>query len=382
MTDPIDVLQSQDGKATRANLRWGGQKRPLWETFDELSYDLCLRWIGRFAPYESVAAQWALAGAVEFANGIVIPTRIFQLRVVYLELQRVLWGAHYFCDLFRLSGAVVLEARARQLLEDLLQAQELLSGSRVLPIEICLGGTETDISTGQARKILDLTHEVGSEIKVLLSWVREDLLFCGRLDNLLPLSHEKMGKLALTGPIAQACGRLEDLRISADSTPRKSHSSCPTYSALKCNLRVYWTERSTWLKFWATNDETVMKNEGDAKDRFLSVAFQITQSVEILKHVVSNFAQGHYRVACPIELQKPPPVSFALEAPSGRMECIINSAGKVRLLSHSMALRPVVNSWLSGIGLDDLELAVTSLGIDQGQGDLCWQDGFDTSNTL
>jgi formate hydrogenlyase subunit 5 len=341
---------------TSVNIKWGGENRPLWQTLEKLPMQAAVKWCDRFSPFEAIAAEWAYARCFESMFALDIPPRAQDLRSVYAEVQRLLWAFQYCGVLFKSLGDEIRNQQFMRLREQVLEGQEILTGSRILPQILCIGGIERDLSVGERKKLKNLVRNLEYEMRLFFKDLRGDQFIMGRLAGLMVTSDRTTRRLSILGVLGQASGAANDLRIDS-----------PYGSYKRVTLQIFDSERTVdWF------DNLLMApTKGDGLNRLRSVFFQIRQSLNIVDVLLDTLQEGPIR----LELGELPEIQpgvwiQGIEGGSGPIFCIVNE-GKIRFSSHSMRMVGVVERLLRGVRADDFELAFASLGIDFMQADLC-----------
>ena len=348
---------SFDGdRINSASIKWGAENRPLWATLDKLPLQAAVKWVDRFSPFEAIAVEWTFSQCFEEMFGIEIPARAQDLRTIYSEVQRLLWAFHYCANLFKTLGDEIRYQQFLRLREQVLEGQEILTGSRVLPQILCIGGIERDLSVGEKKKLKTLVRNIEYEMRLFFKDLPGDQFVMGRLAGLLVISERTARRLSILGGLGQASGAANDLRVDS-----------PYGSYKRVTLQIFDSERTVdWF------DNLLMRpTKGDGLNRLRSVFFQIRQSLNIIDVILDTLKEGEVR----LELGEMPEVQpgvwiKGVEGGSGPIFCIVNE-GKIRFSSHSIRMVGIVEHLLKGSRADDWELSIASLAIDFMQADLC-----------
>jgi len=341
---------------TSVHIQWGAENRPLWKTLENLPLHAAIKWCDRFSPFEAVAAEWAFAGCFESMFGVEPPPRAQDLRTVYSEIQRLLWSFHYCAQMFQALGDDIRTQQFLRLREQVFEGQEILTGARVLPQILCIGGIERDLSVGEKKKLKNLLQSLEQEMRLFFKDLPEDQFVMGRLSGLLVISERSAKTLSLLGVLGQASGVSHDLRLDF-----------PYGSYKRAAIQTFDTERTVdWF-----DQLLVPAVKGDGLNRLRSVFFQIQQSLAVIYRLLDNLQEGPVK----LELGELPEIQpgvwiRGVEGGSGPLYCVVNE-GQVRFTSHSMRMVHIIEALLKGIRTDDFELAFASMGIDLMQADLC-----------
>jgi Ni,Fe-hydrogenase III large subunit len=337
----IDIRYNEN-KVQTVSFKWGLEKRPLWEAISKLPIDVAIKWVDRYGPFEAIASEWAVASAVEKALKIHVPERAEHLRAIYLEIQRVLWSFDYFARMFAAMGEDIRREEALRLREMVFEIQETLTGNRVLPQILRIGGIDRDLSLGESKKMKTLVQGLGDLFASFFPDAGSDPLLVKRLEDVLVIDQARALKISLRGPLGQASGVDFDLRTTH-----------PLGLFQKYGIHCFEGSR-----------------KGDALARFRSVNFQILQSLKLLGLFLSSIPAGHHFAKDDIKSIPDGVWASAVESGPGALYAVV-SGNEIRLAGHSSRLRPSLESLLIGVPADDFDLALTSLGVDFAQADLC-----------
>ncbi len=164
---PINLKSEVDfakDKVVTFKVRWGRENRPLWKNLERMNPVQAVKWVERFSPNESVAAATTLAQIIEKAFQIEVSPRARQLRLLYLEIQRLNWSFLVLSQIFSNMQDRLRFQQAFHLKEMTTNVQETFAGGRVLPQVISISGVEHDFSFGEVRKLCSSLDAIHSEI--------------------------------------------------------------------------------------------------------------------------------------------------------------------------------------------------------------------------
>jgi NADH-quinone oxidoreductase subunit D len=266
----------------------------------------------------------AYIGAVETLLEVDVPPRAQYLRVIHLELNRIMshlvWLGTSALDL----GAISMFWYCFRERETILDLFELSSGQRMHTRYFQVGGVVEDIPRGfteQLRKFVKLMPGRADQYGALLN--RNEIVL-HRLRGTCPLDADTLLSLGVTGPLLRAAGNPWDLR--------KADPYC-SYGDFDFKIPV----------------GTV----GDNYDRFAVRLAEIYESVKIIGQALEGLPAGPYitedrKVALPprhelatsmealihhfklvTEGFRVPPgeVYFPIESPRGELGCFVRSDG-------------------------------------------------------
>ena len=154
----------------------------------------------------------AYCQAVEHAFGVAVPSRGRALRLVGLELERML--AH-IGDLGALCGDVgftVPAAYTARIKESLLQASARCIGTRYWRGIAVPGGVKRDLLESEVRLLSATVHEAAQDFAALARLVLDTPSVQNRFETTGVLTREAARALAVVGPAARASGLRIDVR--------------------------------------------------------------------------------------------------------------------------------------------------------------------------
>ncbi|HEX2411030.1 MAG TPA: NADH dehydrogenase (quinone) subunit D [Solirubrobacteraceae bacterium] len=207
----------------------------------------------------------AFCGAVETLLELEIPRRAQYLRVLHLELNRIMshlvWLGTSALDL----GAISMFWYCFRDRETILDLFEMSSGQRMHTRYIQVGGVMEDIPTGFAAKVREFTSDMPGRVDQFLALLAKNEIVLQRLRGVAALDEETLLGLGVTGPLLRAAGNPWDLR-KADP-----YSS---YDEFDFGIPV----------------GTV----GDNYDRFAVRCQEIKESVKIVEQALDGLPDGPY----------------------------------------------------------------------------------------
>ena len=266
----------------------------------------------------------AFVGAVETLMEVEVPARARYLRVIHLELNRIMshlvWLGTSALDL----GAISMFWYCFRERETILDLFEMSSGQRMHTRYFQVGGVIEDIPAGFAAKLQDFLDEMPARIDQYGDLLNSNEIVLQRLRGTCPLDADTLLSLGVTGPLLRAAGNPWDLR-KADP-----HGG---YGDFDFKIPV----------------GTV----GDNYDRFVVRMAEMRESVKIIAQALAGLPEGPYitgdrKVALPprhelatsmealihhfklvTEGFRAPPgeAYFPVESPRGELGCFVRSDG-------------------------------------------------------
>ena len=172
-----------------------------------------LHYLSKVNPLEGGSFQWALAGVYEKAWKIQVPKRALVIRTFICEIQRILWGLEY---LKCMSERLYLKSWQDLWLnyrECFFQIQELISGSRIFPNMIVIGGVSKDISMESQKSIqkylLEISQKLFLNIKQFIQKTNRSL------KNFFPIDRDALEISGWGGIVVKASHSWWDARLFA-----------------------------------------------------------------------------------------------------------------------------------------------------------------------
>jgi NADH-quinone oxidoreductase subunit D len=154
----------------------------------------------------------AFCGAVETLLDLEVPKRAQYLRVIHMELNRIMshlvWLGTSMLDL----GAVTAFWFAFRERETILDLFEMSSGQRMHTRYIQVGGVADDLPVGYAEKLRAFIALMPERIDQYMDLLARNEIVLRRLRNTCPLDEQSLLDLGVTGPLLRASGNPWDLR--------------------------------------------------------------------------------------------------------------------------------------------------------------------------
>jgi NADH-quinone oxidoreductase subunit D len=266
----------------------------------------------------------AFCGATETLLGVEVPKRAQYLRVLHMELNRIMshlvWLGTSALDL----GAMSMFWYGFREKETVLDLFEMSSGQRMHTRYIQVGGVIEDIPSGFEEKVREFCRLMPRRIDQYSDLLARNEIVLRRLRHVCPLGVDKLLELGVTGPLLRAAGNPWDLR---KAMPYSS------YEDFDFAIPV--------------------GTEGDNYDRFAVRLVEMKESVKIVEQCLDGLPEGPYitddrKVALPprhelatsmealihhfklvTEGFRVPPgeVYYPIESPRGELGCFVRSDG-------------------------------------------------------
>jgi NADH-quinone oxidoreductase subunit D len=207
----------------------------------------------------------AFCGAVETLLELEVPRRAQYLRVLHLELNRIMshlvWLGTSALDL----GAISMFWYCFRDRETILDLFEMSSGQRMHTRYIQVGGVIEDIPTGFDAKVREFIADMPDRVDQFLDLLAKNEIVLHRLRGVAAVDEETLLALGVTGPLLRAAGNPWDLRKAAPYS---------SYDEFDFGIPV----------------GTV----GDNWDRFAVRAQEMKESVKIIEQALDGMPEGEY----------------------------------------------------------------------------------------
>jgi NADH-quinone oxidoreductase subunit D len=266
----------------------------------------------------------AFCGAVETLLQLEIPKRAQYLRVIHLELNRIMshlvWLGTTALDL----GAISMFWYCFREREKILDLFEYSSGQRMHTRYIQVGGVFEDIPRGWEAKCRLFCDDMPDRVDQYGALLNRNEIVLRRLRGVCPLDEQTLLEFGVTGPLLRATGNPWDLRKAAPYS---------SYEDFEFKIPV--------------------GTEGDNWDRYAVRLAEMKESVNIVRQALDGLPEGPHitddrKVALPprhelatsmealihhfklvTEGFRVPPgeVYYPIEGPRGELGCFVRSDG-------------------------------------------------------
>ena len=332
------AISASEGRITSVDPSPGALHRGAEPILTARDYRQALSLTNRHDWQAPFFGEWALARLVEDALGVEVPVRARWVRAVLAEHTRVASHlAHLSFVGHRLRDATLDTTGVR---EDLRERTAELTGNRLHPMAVRLGGVACDVTPAWAdaeRATLARASELAARLGAALGG--------GLGAGVAPVTRAQVDAHGLAGPVARASGVATDLRRHPD---RPGGHEAP------------WADLADLL-------DLDTPTTGDAHARFSHLAAEVTASAAMVDRLLDGLPDGPLRAHLPKVVKLPEGDWLAaVEAPLGRAGMVVTSRGektpwRLRLRTPSFAN---VSAWpavLPGTAVADLDIALVSL---------------------
>jgi NADH-quinone oxidoreductase subunit D len=266
----------------------------------------------------------AFCGAVEALVEVDVPKRAQYLRVIHLELNRIMshlvWLGTSALDL----GAISMFWYCFRERETILDLFEMSSGQRMHTRYIQVGGVIEDIPRGFTEKLRAFTKQMPSRVDQYGDLLNRNEIVLARLRGTCPLDQETLLALGVSGPLLRAAGNPWDLRKAAPYSSYEDFDFKIPVGTVGDNYDRYAVRLAEMRESVRIIDQALdglPEGPHITTDRKIALPprHELATSMEALIHHFKLVTEG-FRVP-------PGEVYNAIESPRGELGCFVRSDG-------------------------------------------------------
>ena len=290
----------------------------------------------------------AFCGAVETLLGIEVPPRAQYLRVLHLELNRIMSHLVWFGTALLDIGALTIFFWAFRERERVLDLFEYSSGQRFHTRYFQVGGVMEDIPRGFAEKVRQFCKEMPTRADQYADLLEKNQIVIERLRDTGIVDQQTLLALGVTGPLLRATGNPWDLR---KAHPYSSYDHFDfkipvgTVGDNYDRYRVRHAEIYESVKIIEQALDALPEGPFITPDRKVSLPprHELAVSMEALIHHFKLVTEG-FRVP-------PGEAYYPIEGPRGELGCFVRADGSAKparvhmrdpSFSNLQALAPMV----------------------------------------
>ena len=276
----------------------------------------------------------AFCGAVETLLEVEVPKRAQYLRVIHMELNRIMshlvWLGTSALDL----GAISMFWYCFREREQLLDLFEMSSGQRMHTRYFQVGGVIEDIPAGWVEMVREFTTVMPDRADSYGDLLNKNEIFLQRLRGVCPLPEQTLLDLGVTGPLLRAAGNPWDLR---KAMPYCSYEDFDfkipvgTRATTTTATRCAWPRSRSRCKIIDQALDGLPEGPFITEDRKVALPprHELATSMEALIHHFKLVTEG-FRVP-------PGEVYFPIESPRGELGCFVRSDGSSQARARAHA---------------------------------------------
>jgi NADH-quinone oxidoreductase subunit D len=266
----------------------------------------------------------AFCGAVETLVEVEVPKRAQYLRVIHMELNRIMshlvWLGTSALDL----GAISMFWYGFRERETILDLFEMSSGQRMHTRYIQVGGVIEDIPTGFADGVRAFCRIMPERIDSYEDLLAKNEIVLRRLRNVGAISQEELLALGVTGPLLRAVGFPWDIRRTMPYSSYEDFDFKIPVGTIGDNYDRFFVrmaEMKESVKIIEQALDGLPEGPFITEDRKVALPprWELATSMEALIHHFKLVTEG-YRVP-------PGEVYYPIESPRGELACFVRSDG-------------------------------------------------------
>ncbi|MCS7280577.1 MAG: NADH dehydrogenase (quinone) subunit D [Desulfobacterota bacterium] len=267
----LRLLLELDGETiVKATPHIGYLHRGVEKLAETKTYHQALVFTDRLDYTNGLSNNLAYCLAVEKLAEIEVPKRAQYIRVILCELQRIaahlLWLGTHALDI----GAMTVLFYAFREREKVLDIIEYITGARLTPSFIRIGGVARDIDSEFAKKVKEFVEDFPKRVEEYETLLTENIIWRKRTVGIGAISKEEAISYGVTGPVLRACGVYYDVR---KAHPYSSYEDFDFIVPLGKN--------------------------GDVYDRYLVRIEELRQSTRIISQAIEGVPSGPYKANFP-----------------------------------------------------------------------------------
>jgi NADH-quinone oxidoreductase subunit D len=269
----------------------------------------------------------AFCGAVETLLNVEVPKRAQYLRVIHLELNRIMshlvWLGTSALDL----GAISMFWYCFREREQIMDLFEYSSGQRMHTRYFQVGGVFEDVPAGWAAKVRDFIKDMPRRADQYAALLDRNEIFLQRLRNIGTVSEEDLLAFGVTGPLLRAAGNPWDLRKAAPYSSYDDFEFKVPVGTVGDNYDRYKVRLTEIYESVKIIDQALAGlPEGphitDDRKVALPPRHELSTSMEALIHHFKLVTEG-FRVP-------PGEVYYPIEGPRGELGCFVRADGSAK----------------------------------------------------
>lgn len=340
------VLNLDGEFITKAVNHIGYLHRGLEKLAESRTYTQFIPYNGRLDYVAGILNEWAYVQTVEKLMGITeeIPERAEYIRVIMGELQRIASHDLYVGSMgLDVSGATAWFYTFRDR-DEILDLLEEVSGQRMMPNYMRIGGVAADLPDGWIDKCKEFIKKMPDRIAEYEGILVGNEIFQGRTKSVAPVSKEMALDYGFTGPNLRASGVDSDLRRD---------EPYGVYDRFKFGIPVGKT--------------------GDTFDRVFVRVEEMKESVKIIEQALQDIPEGPIMAKVPKVIKPPVGEAYSrLENAKGHLGYYVISDGSTKPYRNHIYSPVFVNlgafpEMAKGCQIQDAVVALASLDLVLGE---------------
>ncbi|TCZ76798.1 NADH-quinone oxidoreductase subunit D [Paenibacillus albiflavus] len=295
------VIVKLDGEVIREAIPvMGYLHRGTEKLAENLNYTQIIPYTDRMDYVSAMTNNYVLVNAVEKLMGLQVPEKAEYLRVIVMELQRVVshlvWWGTYLLDIGAQSPFLFAFVEREKVIDMFTE----LCGARLTYNYMRVGGVKWDAPDGWIQKVKDFVPHMYSKLEEFDKLVSGNEIFLSRIKGVGKYDAQTAINYSLSGANLRCTGVKWDLRKDQPYS---------IYDRFQFDVPV--------------------GQNGDCYDRYVVRMEEMRQSLRILEQALEQFPHQGEILKAPRAIRPPAGEVYAgIESPRGEIGCYIVSKGK------------------------------------------------------
>jgi NADH-quinone oxidoreductase subunit D len=303
-----------------------------------------LAYISRYDHSAGIFPELCVCTSYEELMQLKVPKRVQYIRMMMSELYRVSSHLYFIIRISKILGSELVYNLALLERERTLRLIEFITGSRINPNYIRIGGVKRDLNAEQVKAVEETIANLYMKIHRIETLLLDNSIISQKLKNTGPVDKNTALLCGVTGPNLRACGIRYDIRKNR-------------------NLMMY-KDMSFII---------ALGRYGDCLERVLLRFREIYQSIKIVDQIINDLPEEHIKKLINLSDIGIPftEIISSVECPHGVfkvfMEIQDDKILNLIVMSPSKNSIYLAEKILPGTRVEDTELILASLDINSGE---------------
>lgn len=304
------VIDLDGEKIINVTPRLGYLHRSIEKICEFRSYSQVIPFLDRCDYITGLSTELAYVLAVEKLMGIEPPDRANYIRTILVELTRIASHIFFYATYGMDLGAYTPTMYGWREREKILDLLESVTGYRLTPNYMRIGGVKLDLPDGFLNQTMDFLKELPGFLSEYDDLLTGNEIFQMRTQGVARIDPKWAINMGVTGPLLRATGLKWDLR-----------------------------KDDPYLIYDRFDFDVPVGKQGDCFDAYEVRMMEIRESVKIIKQAVEAIPDGSIKIPMPAVIKPPKGSSYVrIESPRGELGIFVQSDGSER--PYRFKLRP------------------------------------------